>query len=101
MICMQQEQNRVSLQKSRKSRPANPRSGQRAGVFSTRQSLAQRAPDATLPFITAIADELRDVGQGDETNLLHTARRLLEAAFCAIDKQPSTIQEVLSGDVTR
>ena len=74
----------ICIQHDRKSRPARPRLGQSIGDACTTSSRVHRAMNTPLALLTAIATELRAVGDGEALPLLRTARRLLNETVCAL-----------------
>ena len=54
------------------------------------QPTAAVSADAPWPLLTAIAAELRQVGEVNELASLRTARILLEEAFQTVDHAPDT-----------
>ncbi len=80
MICAYPDQTTVSLFAGRIPRRQVLNKTQHAGSVA----------DVPLPFLAAIAAELRKVGDFSEPAALRTARRLLEEAFGAFDDAPTT-----------
>ena len=80
MICAYPDQTTGSLFEGRIPR--------RQVLNKTRN--AASVADAPLPFLAAIAAELREVGDFNEPAALRTARRLLEDAFLTFDHAPTS-----------